>query len=194
MCHKPLLNVTTYKATQMDDYASISRKLDLYSAPHDDTNYPKQYCDPSRYWGERLGIPELYCSYEEVLGDKHASMQEGLLNLGPKASASLTSRLYVRLCDYYPEIADIELSHSLSMWHVVFGCISKFTPSDIDFFVNDGRTRSLEEENRRLRISEVLGYHLEWRLSPTSCDLMDSKLGIPVWKDATFAGVFNPKV
>ena len=146
---------------------------------HIDSKYPGygEYCDPSRYWGERLDIPELFNSYEKVLGDRHAEYQNRIRTIR-NGDIDFRDTLYDELVKEYPELLTISLVNSASKYHVVYGCISKFNVHDIHYFVTvPMELRGASHMARRDTLQAAVGYyHLEWVLSDYTMTLMEQKL------------------
>ncbi len=165
------------------------RELDRFTSPYRDPSYPKgEYSDASRYWAERLQIPALSESYERALGDRHAEFQKELGHLGgntpsiPDRALPFLYRLHDELCTHYPEIEEIACEKPIDVWHVVYGCLSKYAAEDISYFVSvTSKDRSDEEDLRLLRIQKKLGFHLAWRLGPESMRLIEDRLGLEPW-------------
>lgn len=135
-----------------------------------------EYCDPSHYWGKRLGIPELFETYDKILGDRHAEYQT--LISRKFVGDENVDRLYNELVEEYPQLRTVPLLNDIDKYHVVFGCISKFNHHDIYYFVTvqpNDRPEALM--TRREALQHVVGdYHFEWVLSAYSIELMEQKL------------------
>lgn len=177
-----------WKAVLMaKDEAEWARmSLDSFSVPRDDPDYPSgDYKDPSRYWSERLNIPELHEPYEEVFQGQHAAVQAKIrelsgqtLQIDDRCLPEL-KRYHALLCACDDRITALPAHTKRDLWHIVMGAVSKFTTSDIGFFMSAfPKRRSFEEDQRKLEIQRKLGYHLEWRLSPETMSLLEEKLGI----------------
>lgn len=137
-----------------------------------------EYCDPSHYWGKRLGIPELFETYDKVLGNRHAEYQERI-SYARNNDADFRDKLYDELIEAYPELKSIPINDDRGKYHVVFGCISKFNYHDIHYFV----TVPVQQRcyfgltARREALQHAVGdYHFEWVLSAYSIELMEQKL------------------
>jgi hypothetical protein len=135
-----------------------------------------QYNDPSRYWGERLGIPELFETYEKVLGVRHAELQ--VLISRKFRNDENVNRLYNELIEEYVQLSNIPLISEIDKYHVVFGCISKFNHHDINYFVtvpyNERRHDLIFREGQIKR--NTGNFHFEWILSDYTIELMERKL------------------
>ena len=182
---------------------AVQRRLDRFEAPARDPDYgTDDYVDPSRYWGERLGIPGLFSTYDEVFGGCHPEAQKAIraacLGSTPRDSRRfpVLNGFHESLCAFYPEIAELEAKSTWERWVVVNGCVSKFTAADIGYFIEVfGLARDPEESRRRMAIQEVLGHHLEWRVGPRSLSLLEESLGLPSpgeWVSASGTSDFAP--
>jgi hypothetical protein len=148
------------------------------------------YIDPSRYWGEMVGLPSLYECYDDVFRGRHAEIE---WQLKVNSDAKLLDRFYRELTARYPAIAEIPASGFYETLKVVGGCASKFPPRDIGYFVSvtdrmrDPSVAEIErdeEDWRKLRILQQVGYSLEWRLSPETMAIMEDRFCLPSWSTA----------
>lgn len=151
-----------------------------YSPRATDPSYPGPlYFDPSRYWAEKLGLPEIHECYSAVLGDKHAEIEIPLRDGSDKEGIS---RLYRELVSAYPAIASIAAGSDEQKYDVVLGCTSKLVPSDIDAFLH-GMTgvTGFERELRQRIVESNLDFRLEWNVGPETLTLIEAHLGLAEW-------------
>lgn len=149
-----------------------------------DLLYPgTDYFDPSRYWGEKLGLPALFNAYDEVFHGRHAeielSIRDGRDQIG-------VERIHDELVAAYPDIAALGAADFDEKCAVVTGCTSKLVSADIRHFLVDylrsgNETAGEEEAMRKARVQHKLGFALEWRVSPESLGVLEKGLGFPDW-------------
>ncbi|NTF18024.1 hypothetical protein G6L37_06375 [Agrobacterium rubi] len=136
-----------------------------------ESGYPgyDQYIAPARYWGERLGIPEIYRTYEDVLGDRHAGFEDELFSIHKRRiSEDERDRRILELYDLLIA-AHQDLPHEIVITtdHVkaiVHGCVSQFCPEDIRFYIADKNLRSKQAwQGRKAEVQALAGgWHFEW--------------------------------
>lgn len=146
-----------------------------------ETGYPpyEAYVAPARFWGDLLGMPEIYRSYSDVIGDGHAGLQDELFDIHKRTVSD--SEREKRVLDLYHSLvsAHTDLPHdiALTMSHVTtitYGCVSQFCPEDIRFYIQGKDVRRKRPwQDRKTDIERRLGgWHLEWCPSWNTLDLM----------------------
>lgn len=160
----------------------VIRKLESFDTPFNDhADGTERYRDPSHHCGQHLSLKDLSETYELALNDTHCEIEASLC----KSEALENHRLpiwrdlYDRICAHYPDVARIPVAGTKDIRHIVHGCTSKFSIADIRYFLAalQGKPHPMEQM-RRLRIQHHLGYHLGWRMSDASLEMIESALGL----------------
>jgi len=148
-----------------------------------ETGYPgyNEYVAPARYWGELLGVPEIYRTYEDVLGNRHAEIQDELFDIHKRAISE--EERGCRVLDMYRELisAHPDLPHEIVLTTsqvstIVHGCVSQFCPEDIRFYIADKHVRQKQAwQNRKAEVEFMAGgWHFEWCASFPTLDAIES--------------------
>lgn len=160
----------------------IIRKLESFDTPFNDRSDGKeQYRDPSHHCGQHLSLRDLSETYELALNDTHCEIEASLRKSEAFESHRLPiwRELYDRICAHYPDVADIPVAGTKDIRHIAHGCTSKFSIADIRYFLTTLRGKPHPMElMRKLRLQHHLGYHLGWRLSETSLEMIESAVGL----------------
>lgn len=157
--------------------SDLQQELEKFDRPDDPTYGDEVHVEASRYWGDKLHINDLYENYNLVFDGRHREYE--ILLSDDSEAFNLGPALYTGLSAAYPQIAALNAISGIERRYVVFGCVSKYSPSDIAYFIEVKRGNpDPMEEVRRLRIQEKLGYYLEWRLSSKTLVLLENALGL----------------
>jgi hypothetical protein len=150
-----------------------------------DTGYPPYdaYVAPSRFWGEKLGLPGIHRDYGEVLGDRHPDIQVALFDIhrrsvSDEAREAEVLRLFRDLAEACPDLpTDLALT-AKDAASIVHGCVSQFSPEDIRFYLADNHIRQKQAWRDRKKEVERLvgGWHFEWCPSFATLDLIETRL------------------
>ncbi|MCV9963606.1 hypothetical protein OIU34_17035 [Pararhizobium sp. BT-229] len=149
-----------------------------------DPLYPRtKYFDPSRYWGEKLGLPALFNCYDQVFRGRHVEIE---LSVRHGRDRPEIDRIHDELVAAYPEIAALGAADFDEKYAVVTGCTSKLAQADIrhylDNYLRSGNETAGEEESvRKARVQHSLGFALEWRISPEILGVLENHLALPYW-------------
>lgn len=149
-----------------------------------DPLYPgTDYFDPSRYWGEKLGLPALFNAYAGVFQARHAEIELSVRHGRDWTGIEL---LHEQLAAAYPEISALGAGDFDEKYAVVIGCSSKLVAADIRHFLVDylrsgNATAGEDEAMRKARLQHKLGFALEWRVSPETLGVLEKGLGFPDW-------------
>ncbi|NKJ07902.1 MULTISPECIES: hypothetical protein [unclassified Rhizobium] len=175
----------------LDEYLKLSprraasRLRRLQKPPYDFDDGNDRYSDAARYWGERLSLPDLYETYDDIFQGRHAVVQKQLFDLAGSGSSVDDAcvpklRTYLSaLKEKYPVIAEIKVSNKGQAWAVVLGCVSKYSPSDVRYFLGGTYSReAFKERLRLLRVQECIGHCLEWRVGPESLAMLETHLSL----------------
>ena len=136
-----------------------------------ESGYPgyDEYVAPARFWGERLDIADIYRTYEDILGDRHAEIQDELFDIHKRTISeeereSKVLDLYRKLVSAHPDLPHEIVQTTSHVSTVVYGCVSQFCPEDIRFYIADKRVRQSEAwQNRKAEVEVIAGgWHLEW--------------------------------
>jgi hypothetical protein len=164
------------------------RYLKEFKSPRGkDPLYPgAEYFDPSRYWGEKLGLPALFFSYDNVFHGRHAEIEVATRR---GDDPLVVDRLHDDLVAAYPDIATIAAASAKERYAVVIGCSSKLVVADIRHYVANyvriaNRGMNDDEAWRLLRVVRLLGFALEWRISPETLGVLENHIGLPNWSSS----------
>lgn len=191
-----------------NEFERMSRKLFAkYRDGHKDDLYGRSrdnYLAPTKYWSERLNLPEICHGYNLVFHDDHANAQKRILSIKDEFGSNSVvlsdevNRVYRNLHESYSEIAAIKLRKEDDRYHVVLGCVSQFSPADIRHFLKVfGVPRNSYMENyRKFRIEAASGFKaFQWRMSPASFALVEERLGLkPFGFDCDPSGPINARL
>ncbi len=150
-----------------------------------ESGYPPhgEYNAPSRFWGRKLGLPEIHRSYADVLGDDHAAIQAELFSIHTRTISDEhrdveVLKLFERLTQAHPDLPCETVLTMKQVAGVVHGAVSQFSPADIAFFLNKRSPR--EDSAWRERKSAVQklsgGWGFEWVISHETLDLVEARL------------------
>lgn len=150
-----------------------------------ESGYPPhwEYCAPSRFWGQKLGLPEIYRSYSDVLGEDHAAIQARLFSIHTR-TISDESRdaevlaLFERLTQAHPDLPRETVLTMKQVAGVVHGAVSQFSPADIAFFLNKRSPREDDAwRERKIAVQRLTGgWGFEWVISHITLDLIEARL------------------
>lgn len=94
-----------------------------------------RYNTPSARAAKHLGVDDISCAYERVLGNQHQDLWERLYrNL---SDHNLRQELYNSLLEEYPELPRVK--DYPAVWTVVLNCVQKIVPSDIEHWLFGSR-------------------------------------------------------
>jgi hypothetical protein len=145
------------------------------------SGYPPygRYVDPARFWGDKLGLPEIYETYSDVLGDDHAHVQAAYLSRKkPGEHRDFVEDLFDRLCSAHPALpAELATTES-AMRHLVYGCVTKLCAQDIRFFLTKPPAGSdLSWRKRKASVEQRAGnWHFEWCPSDETLDRIEARI------------------
>jgi hypothetical protein len=150
-----------------------------------ESGYPAygQYNAPARFWGLKLGLPEIHRSYSDVLGDDHAAIQADLFSIHTRTisddrrDAEVLS-LFERLTQAHPDLPREAVLTMKQVAGVVHGAVSQFSPADIAFFIDK---RSPRQNNgwreRKIAVQRLTGgWSFDWVISHETLDLVEARL------------------
>lgn len=150
-----------------------------------ESGYPGygEYAAPSRFWGEKLGLPEIHRSYSDVLGDDHAVIQAELFaihtrTMDAESRDAEVLALFERLTQAHPDLPRETVLTMKQVAGVVHGAVSQFSPADIVFFLNK---RSPSEDTawreRKSAVQKLTGgWGFEWVVSHETLDLIEARM------------------
>ena len=176
------------KPTSGEDHPAfaLAHHSEIRSLRHvPDSGYPAYdaYVAPSRFWGEKLGLPAIYRDYGEVLGSGHADIQDELFDIhrrsiSDEAREAEVLRLFSALAEAYPDLPSALALTAKDAASIVHGCVSQFCPEDIRFYLADKHIRQKQAWRDRKNEVERLagGWHFEWCPSFATLDLIENRL------------------
>ncbi len=142
-----------------------------------------EYVAPSRFWGLKLGLPDIYDDYAEVFGSDHAEIQSDLFTIHTRRMDAESRdaevlNICVRLKAARPALPfDIALTMKDAAT-IAHGAVSQFSADDIRFHLVKRSAR--EDQAWRARKLEVQrlsgGWHFEWMPSHATLDLIEARL------------------
>lgn len=147
------------------------------------SGYPgyNEYVAPARYWGELLGVHEIYRTYEDVLGDRHAEIQDELFDIHKRAISEEERECrildrYHALVSAHPDLPHESVLTARQVSAIVHGCVSQFCPEDIRFYIADRHVRQKRAwQNRKAEVELITGgWHLEWCTSFSTLDAIEN--------------------
>lgn len=150
-----------------------------------ESGYPphREYCAPSRFWGRKLGLPEIHRSYSDVLGEDHAAIQAKLFSIhtrtiGEESRDVEVLALFDRLTQAYPDLPRETVLTMKQVAGVVHGAVSQFSPADIAFFLHKRSPRQDSAwRERKIAVQRLTGgWSFEWVISHTTLDLIEARL------------------
>lgn len=142
-----------------------------------------EYNAPSRFWGLKLGLPEIHRSYSDVLGGDHAAIQARLFSIHTR-TISDESRdaevlaLFERLTQAHPDLPRETVRTMKQVTGVVHGAVSQFSPTDIAFFLNKRPPREDDAwRERKVAVEELSGgWGFEWVVSHETLNIIEARL------------------
>lgn len=150
-----------------------------------ESGYPPhgEYNAPSRFWGRKLGLPEIHRSYSDVLGDNHAAIQAKLFSIHTRTISDEhrdieVLKLFERLTEAHPDLPHESVLTMKQVAGVVHGSVSQFSPADIAFFLNKRSPREDSAWRERKSVVQKLsgGWGFEWVISYETLDLVETRL------------------
>jgi hypothetical protein len=150
-----------------------------------ESGYPGygQYTAPSRFWGEKLGLPEIHRSYSDVLGNDHAGIQTELFSIHTRTMSddrrdAEVLEFFKMLTQVHPELPRKSILTMKQVAGVVHGAVSQFSPADIAFFLQKRSPKQDDawHERKNAVQRQTAGWSFDWVISYATLDLVEARL------------------